>query len=151
MYGDQLNHPPNADQVSYNHTANQRRILINDFTSNSEAFEAATERFRVCLPSRPSRASREDTRPQSIFLCLPSRLSSFAMNHSFSYLRGMYMACECLRMQGQRSEPSPAVRFEVLQAQPPTEGQVGFLGQEVSLRCLRPWLRANIEGQFIVG
>jgi hypothetical protein len=61
------------------------------------------------------------------------------------------MARECLRMQGQRSGPDPALRFEVLHAQPPTEGQLGFLGQQVSLRCLRLRFRANIEGQFIVG
>jgi len=41
--------------------------------------------------------------------------------------------------------------LEVLQAQPQTEGQLGFLGQQVSLRCLRPLFRANIEGQFVVG
>jgi hypothetical protein len=61
------------------------------------------------------------------------------------------MACECLRMQGQRSGPDPAVRFEVLQAQPPTESQLGFLGQEVSLRCLRLRFRAIMEGQFHSG
>jgi hypothetical protein len=54
-------------------------------------------------------------------------------------------------MQGQRSGLDPAVRLEVLQAQPQTEGQLGFLGQEVSLRCLRPRFRAFIEGQFHSG
>ena len=76
----------------------QHRILINDFTSNSEAFEAATKSFMVCLPSCPSRASKEDTRPQREFLCLPSRLSSFLMNHSFSYpccITRLASACVC--------------------------------------------------------
>jgi hypothetical protein len=73
------------------------------------------------------------------------------MSRPFSSPWWMYMAHECLRMQGQHSGPDPALRFEVLQAQPQTEGQLGFLGQQVSLRCLRPLVRANIEGQFVVG
>jgi len=120
----------------------QRRILINDFTSYSEAFEAATKDLMLCLPPRPSRASKEDTRPKNIFLCLPSRLSSLVKNQSFGDPICMY-ACECLRVLAYARAAVGAissVALRILQAQPPTEGQLGFLGQDVSLRCLRPRL-----------
>jgi hypothetical protein len=57
------------------------------------------------------------------------------------------MACECLRMQGQRSGPDLAVHPSSPAHQPPTESQLGFLGEELSLRCLRLRFRAIIEGQ----
>jgi len=54
-------------------------------------------------------------------------------------------------MQGQRTEPGPARSSKVLQASHRRKAKSAFLGQEVSLRCLRWRYRAIIEGQFLSG
>lgn len=107
----------------------------------------------LCIPSRPSRASKEDIPgepPQHIFIFAKQALE---LSHEPS------LQLPVLDVHGSRvlAYARAALRtrssaaLEVLQAQPQTEGQLGFLGQQVSLRCLRPLFRANIEGQFVVG
>jgi hypothetical protein len=118
-----LNHPPNADQVFIT-PPSKHRILINDFTSYSEALEAATKKLHAVYPvsPQPRVKGRHPPPPRSIFLYLPSRLSSFLMSHPFSYPCWMYMVRECLRMYARaalRTRSSAALRSS---PRPATDG-----------------------------
>lgn len=79
-------------------------LLINDFTSYSEASEAATKK-RPCYVSCLAPAARQKNTPApgAYFYICQAGSPACLMKHSFSSPCRRYMACECLRMQGQRS------------------------------------------------
>lgn len=164
-----IRHEPSQQRSYYSQAQSQSHRNLawnssNEFILYFEALKAATKLAMLCLLSRLQTRVKKDIRGcqpwSSVSRLEPSRREHFARRiyrtcasrSLFLAESGSFTVTYLGKVLAYARAALPSKRFVLHSTQPRMIPVLdGFLGQQVSLRCLRRRYRAIYEGQFVVG